>query len=156
MPWKDVPSEDLAKHQHYGVWGWLMTFYVISVLNFLNGMADFFSPDPTALKMFFDMPNMLMAVSAVMLALQLPFLILVPLRHPLMVNASIVSTWIHVIIMLPFTLSIDVTLDAPESLGVVIAAGTLAISGLWTWYLLSSKRVNVTFRLRVPAHQFPQ
>ncbi len=156
MPWKDLPSEELAQHQYYGVWGWLMAFYVLSVLGFVKGIADFFLPDPEALKMFFDMPNMLMTVSVISLALQLPFLILVPLRHPLMVNASITCTWIHVVIMLPFTLSIEVTLDAPESLGVVIAAGILVISGLWTWYLLSSKRVNLTFRHRVPAQNLPQ
>ena len=153
MPWKDVPSEESVQHQYFGVWGWLIIFYIFG---FLSTISDVIEPDPWILKFFFGSTGMVLVVSLIFMALQLPFLILVPMRHPLMPNIVITCTWVETVIVLPFVLSTDVTMDAPASLGTVVSIMVVVISALWTWYLLASKRVNLTFRHRVPALVLPQ
>ena len=151
MPWKSVPREEVARLKYYGVGGWLLSVYILAVLGFLSGILDLVNPDERTLKLFLGSTAIAQVVSLASMGVRFPFLILVPLKHPLMPSIEITCTWISVFIMMPFIISIDVTMGVPAAVGILVAALVLIVALLWTWYLLASKRVNLTFRRRIPA-----
>ncbi len=151
MPWNSAPREEVARLKYYGVGGWLLFVYILAVLAFLSGILDLVNPDERTLKLFLGSAAIAQSVSLASMVLRFPFLILVPLKHPLMPSIDITCTWISVFIMMPFIISVDVTMGAPAAVGILIAALVLIVALLWTWYLLASKRVNLTFRHRIPA-----
>ena len=101
--------------------------------------------------MFDGSAGMTPVVSLVTAALQIPFLILVPIKHPPMPNVDIACTWIQVAIILPFLMNLDASSGLPASVATTISVVIVVMAALWTWYLLGSKRVNVTYRNRVPS-----
>lgn len=75
-----------------------------------------------------------------------PFLVLAPLRHSVTPKVWIGCNWMNVIV---FVAALNIPGRADEIIGFV----ALAVVGasLMTWYVLHSKRVNVTYLNRVPA-----
>ena len=161
---------------HYGVKGWLLVIYVLHVLSALLALStalnvDVFGTDP--------LPWQLVALAQ--LALLLPFLALTPLKHPLMPVISIACAWVSVLIALIFYganwSSIINGMEKQAHSAVIESGGTAtaqrefvdafqtgllfgvvfvlsmkaAFAALVTWYLLVSKRVNATFRHRIPS-----
>ncbi len=156
MAWKDVPLEEAVQYKFYGIRGWLITFYILAALGLLSAISGLIEPDPEAIQLFFNSTGIFLAFSVITLALQLPFLILVPMKYPLMPNIEIACTWVRTTIILPFVMSLDVTMGVPSGFGTGISIFAMVIAALWTWYLLESKRVNLTFRGRVQALELPQ
>ena len=151
MPWGDVSEQEAVRAEYYGVRGWLKFFYVLAVLGFLSSLLELNEPDPRAVEMFDGSAGMTPVVSLVTAALQIPFLILVPIKHPPMPNVDIACTWIQVAIILPFLMNLDASSGLPASVATTISVVIVVMAALWTWYLLGSKRVNVTYRNRVPS-----
>ena len=75
----------------------------------------------------------------------LPFLVLAPMKHPAMPKVAIICGG----------LSIAVRLVVDFFAGRLVVAGEnvpfIVLTALFVWYLLRSKRVNVTYRYRVRA-----
>ncbi len=67
------------------------------------------------------------------------------MKHRLMPRLWIAGIWINVAIL-------ATTIDRPgqSDRTISLVALVVAISALMTWYILSSKRVNVTYLNRVP------
>ncbi|MBV1903661.1 MAG: hypothetical protein KUG58_08505 [Marinosulfonomonas sp.] len=80
-------------------------------------------------------------------ALQLPFLVLAPLKHRLMPKVTIVCEFLGILPVFPMTFG--------NPSGAMLAALLVSIVFvfLFSWYLLRSKRVNVTYSHRVPVSQ---
>ena len=123
-------------------------------------------------------PELGSVVYAIKLALALPFLVLTPMKHPQMPMATIICMWASVAASIVYfaiqgsmvTAGLEQQANAlygqqgasvPDGIDGIIAmtVGTtlmivLGISVLFsaivTWYLLASKRVNATFRHRIP------
>ena len=158
MPWEPVSDEEAVDVKYYGVRGWLRFFYILAVLGFVRSIFDLIFPDPFMIEVFGG-AGMMQAVALFSIALQVPFLVLTPIGHHLMPSVTIVCTWVHTIFFLTFAPNLDETLTAmnvnevpPEISSAVAMYAMIAgvvTSALWTWYLLCSKRVNVTYRNRV-------
>ena len=159
MAWEHVSDQEAIEVKYYGVRGWLKFFYVLAVLGFLRSLFDLIFPDPILLEMYGGSAGMMQAIILVSLALQIPFLVLTPIAHPLMPSVTIVCTWIQTVFVLTLMTNFDEMFAtmypdeaSPEVSAIVMTmVMIISISGaaLWTWYLLRSKRVNVTYRNRV-------
>ena len=159
MSWEPVSDQEAVEHPYYGVRGWLKCFYILALLSIIRSIYELIYPDPLLLEAFGGSAGMLKAAGVIWIVLQLPFLVLTPIAHPWMPTATIASTWINT----SFTLTLLFNLDenatfwnldqtSADMMSTVTTTGivvSIVGSALWTWYLLSSKRVNVTFRNRV-------
>lgn len=143
MIWRDIPPQAAKLERLYGLGGWLGLLYavhaagaVIAVLILADSALD-----PGLAEDDLD-ARLLNAVLA--LAVCAPFLVLAPLKHPLMPAATIAAHWIGLV-------GCGALFGLPAAAGDYVASiahGALAV--LFTWYLLRSKRVNVTYRHRIP------
>lgn len=159
MPWEHVSDDEAIEVKYYGVRGWLKFFYVLAILGLLRSVFDLIYPDPIMLEVLGGSAGMMQAVTLFSIALQIPFLVLTPIAHPLMPSVTIVCTWIQTIFILTLMSNLDETLATassdevpPEIFAIMTAIAmivSIGVAALWTWYLLRSKRVNVTYRSRV-------
>ena len=149
MPWRDVSDQEAVDTEYYGVGGWLMLFYVVAVLSLASSVLDVIAPDPKVVAMLGDSMSMTRAYSAIATALQIPFLVLVPMKHWLMPPVEIACTWLQLVMFFP--VSIGLAEMTNGTVAVIVTILIVVLAALWTWYLLRSKRVNLTYRSRVPA-----
>ncbi|NNE84032.1 MAG: hypothetical protein HKN28_08690 [Alphaproteobacteria bacterium] len=159
MPWENVSDEEAIEVKYFGVRGCLKFFYILSVLGFASSVYNLISPDPFLVELYDGNLGLLQTIYLISIALQLPFLVLTPIGHPLMPSLSIICSWVYTIFILTFAFEQDAATEVMIAEGVSpeIVAGfntgiAILIIGttvLWTWYLLCSKRVNVTYRNRV-------
>jgi hypothetical protein len=144
--WRQMFPEHAAAHRLYGLRGWLLAFYVSAAAVFLLGVHDAVGGfGEEVLDEVLPTPIQLGAVKAMKLvwtALLLPFLVLAPMRHRQMPAVSIVCLWSGVIVGLGALIALPPPLVGPVPLVIALLACIL------TWYLISSERVNVTYRLR--------
>ena len=138
--WIPVSPDEARAHRYYGFRGWLLALYVGYAYGFVVNLFGIFAPGLSAGL------GLAQTILLVQNALGVPFLVLAPIKHPLMPKAVIGSLWIGVAL---FAATVDIQGNVDrEILLVAIAAG---IAASMTWYFLWSKRVNVTYRHRVPA-----
>lgn len=159
MPWETVSDEEAIELKYYGVRGWLRFFYVLAVISFVFTVYNLVNPEPITLMIFAGNARIVQALYLLSLVLQIPFLVLTPIAHPLMPSATIVCTWVYMVFVITLTSNLDATFAAmnAETMSPDFAAAAtktavivnITMTALWTWYLLSSKRVNVTYRNRV-------
>jgi hypothetical protein len=144
--WRQMFPEHAAAHRLYGLRGWLLAFYVSTAAVFLLGVYDAISGfREEVLDEVLPTPLQLGAVKAMKLvwsALLLPFLVLVPMRHRQMPVVSIVCLWASVLV------GLGALIAQPPALVGMIPLPVAALACILTWYLISSERVNVTYRLR--------
>ncbi len=152
--WKVVSGEDARKNQYFGIRGWLFGFYIFYAVALFSVLFELFLPlDPQDLKeLYGGNPYLMRGVELMFLATFVPFLILAPLKHRLtpkfwiggIALGALVSILPIVFAVLPqielvvFIIFLGIVLRAPEVL-----------------YILSSKRVNVTFLHRIPVAVSP-
>ena len=145
--WKIVSPVEAAENKYYGFKGWILYFYALVVLGLLmNGYNIWFNPTYSTLVLglgvSFEMISIFIVVGFV---LSIPFLVLAPMKHRLMPKVTIVCYWLVVILALANFTIFPVALALPGFVfGVIWAV-------LITWYLLKSKRVNVTYLHLVPS-----
>ena len=148
--WNVVSIEEARQDAHFGLRGWLLVFYFMYTAVFVVTLIGLFSPpDPTVLEQTYGGKLWVMRGMEVMyLAVIAPVLVLASREHPLTPKVWIGSMWVGVIAS---TLLSVVAL--PDRLDKVLlgAAITGAAASLMTWYILHSKRVNITYLNRVPA-----
>lgn len=144
MDWVEVTPAQAAQRRYYGLGGWLLFFYVLAVLDFVAGFMTLMA-SPTMQRMHGDNHTIVAGLGVVQALLYLPFIVMTPMKHPLMPKATISALWFGVALT-----AIVGLLTGPMAMMVRIVAGVVFVS-LFQWYLNKSKRVNVTFRHRVPA-----
>ena len=143
MEWRDVSPAEAEENKHYGFGGWLLVFYVLAVLGFLASFGSLLSL--SALKEAFGDGYMIIAgLGVVQGLLYLPFLILAPQKNPLMPKAAISAMWLSVAV----TAIAGMFVNPSQMMGQLIFS--VVVVALFAWYLKNSKRVNVTYRHRVP------
>ena len=144
MEWTELTPEQAAQHKHYGLGGWLLVLYALAVLAFVGsflGLAGI----STLKEKFGDSYIILVILSLVQAVLHLPFIILAPKKHPLMPKAAVSAYWLSVSLT-----AIAALLTDPGHMLPQLAVGVIYVS-LFQWYMNRSKRVNVTYRHRIPA-----
>lgn len=142
--WRDVAPQAAKLERFYGLGGWLGLIYAVHaviaavlVLILVDAAMDPRLADG-------DLDARILH-PALAIAVSLPFLILAPLEHPLMPPVTIAASWTGLVLH-GLLSGLPVSADGYAAW---IAAGMIVV--LFTWYLLRSKRVNVTFRHRIPA-----
>ena len=181
MAMRDVSIEEAKQSKYYGFGGWMIIFYILAALALIVGVVGVIpqnalpglDPDVVAIVTLNAFPgvdpNVVAIVTLVQCALVLPFLILTPLKHRLMPAATIVCAWLSLVITIGLYFihwsSISAALDAEAarvdagaevaSIGMILTFVSVVVmvvvTALLTWYLISSKRVNATYRHRVRA-----
>ena len=144
--WRPVSKDEAANNRYYGLRGWLLLFYVGAAFGAVTYSIDLLSPSVEKYYWVFgERPGVIRAALLVALAGQLPVLILAPLKHRLMPRLWIAGMWISVITWIA-------AYDMPGRVDAMLlsVAATIVGSALLTWYVLHSKRVNVTYLHRVP------
>lgn len=149
--WKTVSKEEAQRNQYYGFKGWLLLFYLYWLFALVSGVMDFVRPVPEVVLVIYDSPTAYRAISVLGLILQIPALVLAPLKHPLFPRVAI---WTNLILLLLALLIMSKT--SMNSLIVFLIIIAFLMTILSTWYLLSSKRVNVTYHHRVPPNSRPR
>ena len=145
--WRAVSKEVAAQNRHYGLRGWLLLFYVVAAYGAVTYSIDLMSPlEERYFGIFGERPDVIRAVLLINVAAQLPILVLAPLKHRLMPKLWIAGLWISAIAYIA-------AFNMPGRLDGMILGVAMTIMGtaLLTWYVLHSKRVNVTYLNRVPA-----
>ena len=143
MEWRDITPAEAEQNKYYGLSGWLLVFYVLAVLGFLSSFGSLLSL--SALKEVFGDGYMIIAgLGVVQGLLYLPFLILAPQKNPLMPKAAISAMWLSVAV----TAIAGMFVNPSQMMGQLIFS--VVVVAFFAWYLKNSKRVNVTYRHRVP------
>ncbi|NNG02491.1 MAG: hypothetical protein HKM95_00115 [Inquilinus sp.] len=165
-----VSQHQAQQSRYYGVKGWLLVFYILMILSALSALSNAFN-EANAMMLGMEMGTWQM-ISFGQVALMLPFLVLTPMKHRLMPTLAIVCMWLSVVLTVGvFAMStadygknLQATMRAagtdtlpPEfyaamgsSMIIFMVALPVVFTLLFTWYLLASKRVNATFRHRLP------
>ena len=145
MDWKEISAEEAEKHPAYGFGGGLYVVYAIVILWSLHSLYIVFLDSGYKLTQSYGYENFTMAdfTCFIQFILALPFLYLAPKLHPTMPSVSSVAIFGELGDL------VYIWHDHSEShtdvrLGERRYAGELL-------YLLSSARVNVTYRNRVKA-----
>jgi hypothetical protein len=144
--WRQLVPQDQVAHRYYGMRGGLLALYIATLAMFAYGAYDIvagFSEEvigattPTPAQIGFAM-----ALKLVRTALLLPFLIMAPLGHRQTPAITISCLWGSVAISMLGLAAVPPPLvgAAPVALAVLAA--------IMTWYLITSERVNVTYRRR--------
>jgi|GEM_PF-2167470 len=145
MKWRDVPENVSKSYTYYGLGGWLLFFYVLTVIGIvLNGLvvAYFILTGENVLP---AEAGSIYLVSAYVITL-IPFLIMAPTFDTKMPITVIgMSLLYYLLTIIDHYYANDWQRD-----GWSFALVPLPYMLLFIWYILSSKRVNATYRGRVP------
>jgi hypothetical protein len=163
--WRQVEPNEAMQNPLYGVGGWLLFFMILQIIGIVFNIYQ--------LTQSVDETQTITAIVGLVIGLLIVLLCFSKSRS--FPTVAIVLLWIGtglavisaIVVAGAAGVVADVTLAAagvpvtPEArelfvasmitsaiVGVVIAG---VIAGLMTWYLIASKRVNVTYRFRVPA-----
>lgn len=145
--WVGVTEEAAQEYRYYGFKGWLLFFYILTVLSLIYYISvAAFPNDPHEFKYFGNNEARVRFVNIICAVVSLPYIILAPLKHSWTPAVWLAEFWIVFFVS-------ALAIEAPDEAvrGWVFIALSLTTSLLMTWYIFSSKRVNVTYRHRVLA-----
>jgi hypothetical protein len=154
LPLRRVAAAEAEDHPLYGLGGWLLLIYLGSLLRAVELLVGLIMPMPE-IHAAGD-PVAMQIRDATLLFLALPFLVLAPLKHPMMPLITIACVWTAFGVTLAFS---GIGLAGSGSGG---GAGLAALmlfafdgpgpveAAVLTWYFLRSRRINVTYRHLVP------
>ena len=155
--WVTVSNEEAQQNRYFGLRGWLLFFYVVTVLGLTRNLMAAFGPiDTPSLQTISANPDIVRGFYIFLALVSVPFLVFALIKHPLTP-----AVWIGTILLNTITGLLMVDLSslivadlADNVLFSPIGRIFLKIGGacLMTWYVLNSKRVNVTYRSRIPAN----
>jgi len=155
MSWQRISIEQALELDYHGVRGWLKIFYILAALSFFGSIYSLIDPDPSQLAAVSNNLGLLIAINLFFIAMQLPFLVLTPIWHPLMPRLTIACAWISSFAFVMLGVIIDDGMSvlfgsyvSSEAAATAVVLGVIT-TAFWTWYLLVSKRVNATYHCRV-------
>lgn len=145
--WSYLTQAEAKQRKLYGFGGSVLVVYLLAAFltvwqlygaaNTIDGLDLMYEGPENA----FIMQHVLMFKAMTWI----PFLILAPIRHPLMPRVTlicIVTAFLADFVAINFVIG----LPMPKSMGVNIF--NLLTAAAFGWYFLSSKRVDLTYRLR--------
>ena len=141
--WTVVSKDEARQNTYFGFGGWLLLFYLGMAGALIMSLVDLFShADPRVVEIYGGN----LAVYMIGAAVWVPFLVLAPMKHSLTPKVWIWCTWINALVY-------AIAFDPPGGVDAKILqiVGVVVFTSLMTWYILHSKRVNVTYLSRVPA-----
>lgn len=146
--WTNVTEAEARENKLYGFGGWLYAFYAYAIVECFLPMIGVFG-EGRGLETMYGADNLAMMrmVMAANMVLPLPFLILAPLKHPLMPIATIITFWASAIL---FLAAMTIGGVALQTILIVVSLNALTAAA-YTLYVLRSERVNVTYKHRVLA-----
>ncbi len=142
MAWKTVPREEAQQSPYFGVRGWLKAFYVVLVIGIIMMLPSLYAPPA-----LHSDPTLSRISTAIIIILWLPFLFLTPKHDSRMPKVTIWCMWISLAVSWVILTPGLLLLSLPDIL-MSMAFGLVFVL-LMSWYFLSSKRVNVTYRSRI-------
>lgn len=145
MDWKEISAEEAEKHPVYGFGGGLYVVYAIVILWSLHSLYIVFLDSGYKLTQSYGYENFTMAdfTCFIQFILALPFLYLAPKLHPTMPSVALSLFSVNWAIWFTFGMI------TPRAIPMSVLVSTVTLGILL--YLLSSARVNVTYRNRVKA-----
>lgn len=157
--WRDVSPEQASQYIHYGLGGWLLLIYLTSLIGVVGELLILLSPKTEPGNSGTEFLDIAYGEHGYAIAyahnlIWLPFLLLVPLKHPRAPQVAIAIIWLGA---LPLLLSMIIILfnykenpDINTFLLLVLLVVFIAIFVIYNLYFLHSKRVNATFLHRIP------
>lgn len=148
MSWTNISRDEAAAHPLYGFKGWLILFWVLAIFWVVIWSRSIFGNDRMILVMFEteEQVRFMRIVMALDLAALLPFIILVPLKHPLAATVGLYGV-IAQGLLRPFAAAFLVELGGSK---VPAITGThMGLAVAFVLYMTFSKRFNVTYRHRI-------
>ncbi len=150
MNWTNITEDEARLHPLYGFAGWLWAIYAVEVLGIgmtLEGVVTVATQYGVE-----NLANPGFGVVWLHVLLNLPFLLMAPMKARAMPIVSIICYWVGILF------SLGTLLTFPSSMGMDISilariAFWIAWGAVFTLYLLRSRRVNVTYRHRVRADE---
>lgn len=146
--WLTVPREEAVENRYYGLGGWLLLIFVTSVISIFTNSIGLFVPfQDEALQEFYGMSSvgsqMIPLLAAIWSAILAVLILLKRQSIPKLIVVLNSLYWLAY-------LTINIVYGGQT--GFVfwsLLAGSISLI-LYNWYWLKSKRVNVTYRHRVP------
>lgn len=173
MQWRHVSPEEARQHPLYGVKGWLLFFMILIIIGLVFQVYSLLFPGPgdtvvgdIEISVNAGYASIMNIITIVLYAV---VLFMAFSYNPSFPMAAIAVLWIGVVLnvigMMVFPTTVTVSGGDPQMraevqeqinqtmnqsvyIGVIVS---IVIAALLTWYFLSSKRVNVTYRHRVKA-----
>ncbi|MEN3976452.1 DUF2569 family protein [Emcibacter sp. SYSU 3D8] len=152
MNWTSVTEDEAMLHPLYGFGGWLYAVYAVEVLGLaltLEGIVRVVDEAGAG-----QLANPGFGLVWLQVLLNLPFLLMAPMKARAMPAVAIGCYWVGMV----FSLGMVVTLPSSVDMDASVLARVLVWfvwGAVFTLYLLRSRRVNVTYRHRVPAGNAP-
>lgn len=145
--WRHLTLAEAKQRNLYGFRGSVLVVYLLAAFLMvwqLYGAAN----TSNGLDLMYDGPEnafVMQHVLTLKALLWIPFLVLAPMRHPLMPSVTLIC--IATAFLMDFVaINFVIGLPIPKSMGVNIF--NLLIAAGFGWYFMRSKRVNLTYRLR--------
>jgi len=147
--WRVVSPEEAAENRYYGLEGWLLALFAASLASIPMGLPGMFSPagQDIARQIHGLDPVGATMTSTVSVVWGAVFAILIPLKRPSVPLLLLAMGWVALALNTTIVLSLGTGTNT--NLLMVVVPGTVSAIFM-SWYWLQSKRVNVTYRLRVP------
>lgn len=150
MTWTTMTRDEAAVHPLYGFKGWLILFWVLAIFWVVIWSRSIVGNDRMILAMFEteEQVRLMRIVMTLDLAALLPFIVLVPMKHPLAATVGLYGIIVQGLLR-PFAAAFLVDLGGSK---VPAITGThVGLAAAFLLYMTFSKRFNVTFRHRVRA-----
>jgi hypothetical protein len=145
--WQTISISEASARSAYGFGGWLISFYIYALF-LLGWHLSSLLGDGSGMLMMFETPDNVARMKVVLILkslLWLPFLILTPMKNPLMpaltIGCLVAATLIDGI-------TVIFLLDLNSMKVLAINVFNLVVLAVYSAYLIRSKRVNLTYRLR--------
>lgn len=147
--WITVTAEEAAANRYHGLDGWLLALFAVSAAGLFMNLVNLFNPAVTSsLEGLYGLSGSAATANyALSLLISIVYLVLIPIRRPFVPFVMIAATWANLLLFLAFLATNG---GFPPLYKWTMPCVAVYIA-LFSAYWLKSKRVNVTYRHRVPA-----
>lgn len=160
--WRIVTNAEARRHQLYGTSGIMVSLMLGTLLNVPVRAAEYLAGMPAIsgnVPAWLGTLRLMMTLDVVVMSSLYTFAFVAALRLVPLFPRLLVAIWaIDLMMQLGIAEAVTTSGDLPRQVGAVLGKllygnveKVLISAALWSPYLLLSRRVNITFRSRVPA-----
>jgi len=144
--WRTLSHTEAQQRDKYGFGGWLIAFYILALFLVSWHLSSLAGGAQGLMRMYETPDNVakMQITLGIKVLLWIPFLVLTPMKQPLMPAATVTCIGAMVLIE---GVTVLFFLDLSPVKTVVINVFNLVILVSYTAYLMRSERVNLTYRL---------